>query len=291
MVVKALMVMGVIFALYAVFIAQVKPYWSISHHKEQQDNQIKAEKYLYDYRQEHGVVVGSSLSSHLGNLPGIYNLALDGLSSLDGLAIVMKQKSPPRTVLIEINFIDREENTSFTGLVNNPVLKPAKRLFMSMRADKQPLSVVVEQLQMTLDRLRAPFIIPDPAVPGSATSAQQASRYTELLTKQLERYAQAPAPGVFEQQLGKLRQAVSLLEQQGARVVFFEMPVDCRLDDSPRAKAVRVAFRQYFPQATYSYVPRPACAAYQTADGIHLDAQSVTKYSYFLQEQLAKHKR
>lgn len=288
MVAKALIVAGLVFALYAGFIARLKPYWSISQHKEQQDNQIKAEKYIYDYQQKHGLVVGSSLSARLGNMPGIYNLAMNGLSPLDGLAIVSKQKSPPHTVLIEMNFIDREEDTNFTGLVNNPVLKPAKGLFMSMRADKQPLSVAVEQLQLILDRLPSPFATSLSTTSGGSTPAKQQARYNELLNKQLERYAQPPAPALFDQQFDKLKQAVSELQRHGTRVVFFEMPVDCRLDNLPRAQAIRLAFRQHFPPTRYSYVALPPCSAFQTSDGLHLDAQSITEYIRFLQDQIAQ---
>ena len=290
MVAKALIVAGLVFALYAGFIARVKPYWSISQHKEQQDNQIKAEKYIYDYQQKHGVIVGSSLSSRLGNLPGTYNLAMDGLSSFDGLAIVLKQKSPPHTVLIEMNFVDREEDTNFTGIVNNPVLKPAKAVFLSMRADKQPLSVAVEQVQLLLDRVPSPFTTAGaaPAAGAAAPEHQTPARYNELLAKQLKRYAQPPPPELLNQQFSKLKHIVHELQQRGVRVVFFEMPVDCRLTKLPRAQAIRGAFRQHFPPSTYSYVAPPQCSAFQTLDGLHLNTQSAKEYVRLLQAHTAQ---
>lgn len=284
MVKKALLVAGVTFVLYTLFIHRIKPHWNISQPRGHQKNQLKAEKYLYNSQHESGVLVGSSLAAHLDTMPGTYNLSLSGMSPLDGLALVIKQKHLPRMVLVEMNFIDREEDPDFTALLTNPVLMPAKRLLLSLRANKQPLAVVDEQLQVVLAQLSYRFTAPADGSPRS----EQISFLDQMMVKQRKRYAQPPVATLLQRQLDKLRQIVTLLEQRNVQVIFYEMPVDQRLCHTPRVKAIRRAFQQHFPPSVYFYVYPPTCAGYHTTDGLHLDGPSATRYTNFLQHQLAR---
>lgn len=280
---KALLVAGVVFVLYTIFIHCIKPHWSISQHRGRQKNQIKAEKYLYNGQHEPAVVVGSSLAAHLDKIPGTYNLSLSGMSPLDGLALVISQKHPLRMVLVEMNFIDRKEDLDFTNHITNPVLMPAKRFLLPLRADKQPLAVVDEQFQLVLGQLSYRF-----AGPADGSPSEQISFFDQMIVKQRKRYAQPPVATLLQQQLDKLHQMVTLLEQRNVRVIFYEMPVDQRLCNTPRAKAIRGAFQRRFPPSAYSYVYPPTCAGYHTTDGLHLDGPSATKYTQYLQQQIAR---
>lgn len=270
-----------IFALYSVFIAKVKPHWSIILHYWQL-NQIKAEQYLYDAQQVHSVVVGSSLSSRLMlNQPGVYNLALARMSALDGLAIVTKHPAALRTVLIETNMIDREADTDFIESLTNPILVPAKRIFLSLRCDKQPLAVLTQQLEMRLEPL-----FYQPASPEPPSTDSKETVYTKLWQERAKDYAIAPTTALLKQQLDQLKKEISSLERKGIQVVFYETPIDYRLCSYPKAQAIRLALRRYFPPATYHYVTVADCATYQTRDGVHLTTESALDYTRFLQKQL-----
>lgn len=277
MVRKALLVAAGLFTLYAIFISRVRPYWSVSQH-QWQDNQIKGEKFIYGSQRAQRVLVGSSLACRLDSLPGVYNLALGGKSLLDGLAIVTQQHRRLRTVYVEMNFVDREEDENFTQAMNNPVLVASKRLVMALRADKQPLGVVGQHVQMLLEPLL--FRLYSPAAVSRAGLAGQ------LLGDEMQKYSQPPAPALMQKQFSKLQADVAVLERRGVQVVFFEMPLDVHLCDSPRAIAIRTAFKSYFPEHTYRYVGVPDCGKYQTTDGVHLNAASATEYTSYLQAQI-----
>lgn len=286
MIKKALLVAGVVFALYTIFIHRVKPHWRLAQPRENQKNQFKAEQYLYTPRREPTVVVGSSLAAYLDAMPGTYNLSFSGMSPLDGLALVTTQQHPLRTVLVEMNFIDRAEDPDFTDPLTNPILMPAKRALLPLRAGKQPLAVVSEQLQLILSHWSYRF-----TTPTVGPASEQLPFLDQMIIKQRNRYAQRPAPALLARQLSKLRQAVTLLAQRDVQVIFYEMPVDYRLCDLPRVQAIRGAFRRYFPPATYAYVYVPTCAGYVTTDGLHLDGPSATRYTNFLQNQIARLRR
>jgi hypothetical protein len=281
MVRKALMVAGVVFVLYTIFISQIKPHWSIVQHYWQL-NEIKAEGYLYNTQQVHTVIVGSSLSSRLMlNQPGVYNLSLGGLSALDGLAIVTKHPSSLRTVLVEINIIDREADNNFIADLTNPMLVPAKRTLPSLRSDKQPLAVLSQQLEMRLEP-----IFHQPASPEPLIIDTKETLYDKLWQERANDYAIAPTTALLKQQLDRLKRETTSLKRQGIQVVFYETPVDRRLCNYPKARAIRLAFKRYFPPANYHYVATADCAAYQTRDGVHLTLESAIKYTQFLQKQL-----
>ena len=274
------MTSAVLLALYTVFINQVKPYWSISRHQGQ-DNLIKGEKYIYAQEPAPAVLVGSSLSARLKQLPGFYNLAFDGKSPLDGLAIVTQEAKPVRTVLIEMNVVDRLPDTNLTESLTNPVLQPLKQRLLSLRADKQPLAALGDQVEMAIYRFMPPTsAAPRPAAPSDS------SLFDKMLANQVRSYARPPAADVLSSQFDQLTKAVAALQQRGVRVVFFEMPVNEHLCDAPKSLAIRSAFKQYFPPAKYTYIEQPNCAEYHTTDGVHLDSISVRNYTRYLQEHL-----
>lgn len=282
MVRKSLLVTGLVFAIYAVFIGRIRPHWSVSQH-QWQDNQIKAEKYLYDPQSTHSVLVGSSLAARLDSLPDVYNLAFGGQSLFDGLALVTRQAHSPRTVYIEMNVVNRVEDVNFTQALTNPVLGRAKQSVLALRADKQPLAVLGEHLQMYLQGLRMRFASPAAA---AAPAGSVNPLFDTMLKNQVHDYAQLPAPELMQSQFSKLRTAVAALEQRGVRVVFFEMPMDAHLCDAPKSVAIQAAFRRNFPASRFGYLPRPKCSDYQTTDGVHLNKESADRYTAVLSKQL-----
>jgi hypothetical protein len=90
-----------------------------------QRNLIKAQRFIYQPElSAQDVIVGSSLSCRLvqTNLPGIYVLAFSGLAIFDGLEIVSRLDTPPRNIHVEMNFVLREPDDSFTSSLYSPIL-------------------------------------------------------------------------------------------------------------------------------------------------------------------------
>ncbi|MFD1466648.1 hypothetical protein ACFQ48_00315 [Hymenobacter caeli] len=280
MVKKSLLAAAVLFGLYAFFIGHFRPQLSVSR-QQWQDNQIRAEKYLYDNPGARRVLVGSSLSARLDPLPGVYNLALSGQSVLDGLAIVSAAGRPLETVYVEMNVLDRGEDHNFIQGLRNPILDRGRRMFLALRADKQPLSILAEKTQTALTPLVERLT---PAAPAGAANPGGTALFAKMLDNQQRLYAAVPPelPANF----AALRGYVQALRARGTRVVFYEMPVQAPLCRTAKADAIRAQFARQFPPAAYRYVALPACGDYQTMDGVHLNSESAARYTRYLQAHL-----
>src|SRR5690606_41937034 len=59
-------------------------------------------------------------------------------------------------------------------------------------------------------------------------------------------------------------------ENNGVRVILFEMPVNETLCDLAEPQMIREYYRRYFPESKYDYIRVPHCDGYMTTDGAHL---------------------
>ncbi len=114
-----------------------------------------------------------------------------------------------------------------------------------------------------------------------------ASLFDQVLALQIPAYSTAPDEQLVARKFAELKRRVSSLESRGTRFTFFEMPVNPRLCQLPRAKIIRESFQQHFPPSKYTYVAMPDCGEYQTSDGMHLRSEEAIKYTTYLREALS----
>ncbi len=274
---KTLLTTATLLALFTLYSVNINP---DSYIKQQQwqENTIKAQRYLFGQKHK-SVIVGSSLSAKLTDaLPQYYNLAFSGQSVYDGLRVILEKTELPDTVFIEMNTLLVPENEAFTANITNPLLNLLRENIPAFREGKQPLPLVVKEMENLAQSLRGN---------GSqgANTGGSPRLFSELLATQVKKYSITPPAQTTQLALNRLRKYVNSLEAKKVTVVFFELPVHPGLCNLPLSVAIGDSFYTAFPDQKYLYIAKPDCAGYKTTDGIHFTASDAQKYArYFKTE-------
>jgi hypothetical protein len=171
----------------------------------------------------------------------------------------------PDTVFVEVNFPERESNTN---LINS-----AKGWLATRFPDfvyVAPISYIAQLGGGLLQRLRAnqPTYIDGVAV--ARDSAGGEVRATELAI-QRGVFETMLAEPVLKNKLVEFSLKMNKLEKSGVEVVLLELPIHPELEDTPRARQIRDAFQQAFPNLhTVSAAMLAQGVTIKTADGLHL---------------------
>jgi hypothetical protein len=286
MIKKTLITTLIAFIAYSAFVAFFAPKWWFASQHQWQDNIIKAQKFIYDDQDSYdNIIVGSSISCRLvmDSLPNTYNLSFSGQSIFDGLEVLRQKNKFPKNIFIEMNFVLRPENENFTSSLNSPILYYPKKILPSLREDKQPIAIIGEQLSF---RFTAKLIGKTKSILGITQKKVNNKKYNvffdKILKKEIENYSTLPVPLVLNQSFSNLEIYIKELKKKGVNIIFFEMPVDSRLNNLPGAKLIRKTFFEYFPKTRYHYVPIPDSIKYKTTDGIHLNKVDALRYTIYL---------
>lgn len=311
MIKKSLLIFLVLFIFYSLFIF-LNPQMGSAQH-QWHDNQIKAQKYIYDDSDTiDNVIIGSSLSCHLimDSLPGFYNLSFNGLSIFDGLKIITKKNTFPKNVYIETNVIMREENADFTSSLLNPILFHLKTYFFSLRADNQPVAVFIQlytvihyqisyQFEVIISKLKRKIkkalglhskisknSQPVEKKVESKNDVHKEALFDEVLQMRITNYSKPIDRVELQNRLKSLSEYVKILKENNVNVYFFEMPVNSNLMELPQPKTIRREIYKLFPANKVSYIDLDS-TKYRTTDGLHLgDYSEAIKYTLFFRNQL-----
>lgn len=83
--------------------------------------------------------------------------------------------------------------------------------------------------------------------------------------------------------LTALEEYISYFSNKGVRVIFFEMPRDCEIENNILSIYSRKITTKIIEEYHMREIPLPPCKDYNTNDGLHLTESSSTKYTkYFL---------
>ncbi|HLT71982.1 MAG TPA: hypothetical protein VKZ75_04995 [Cyclobacteriaceae bacterium] len=245
-----------------------------------QGNTIKAQRFIYGGAQDN-IIIGSSLSNRLvmDSLPGMSNLSFSGMGIFDGLSILNHSNVTPRTMFIETNIMSRSENEHFTSYVNSPLLRPVKKAIPSLRDEYQPIGMLGQLVISMLKKDMAGEEVMD----QTATTQQEGDDtfFKKILAIETEKLSKVPDTAELLPRFEQLALEVERLEAKGARVIFFEMPVNEILCDLPQPQAIRSLYRKYFPESKYAYITVPHCSGYRTTDGAHLAGEEATRYTMY----------
>ena len=271
MIKKIILTALLLFAAYNIFLYTVKPATGKGQH-QWQSNVIQEQEYVYEYHDKPIVIVGSSLSARLNQafLPdSFYNLSFSGGSVYTGLNIIKKQGSRPRIVLIEVNILHRPEDEAMTSSLFTPGMYSLRRVLPALREKYQPVNLLSPLLAKVSARKKA---APADNVPDAAT-------FQKVLDRQVEENKKLPDEEKLTKLLADLQDYVRELETRGCKVIFYEMPVHCQLDNSPAKQYIRKRTEALFPTSKYSWLNNADCKNYSYTDGVHMTYASAMQFS------------
>lgn len=297
MIKKTLLSFFIIFMTYTIIVTYVVDRHKFVSEHQWQDNQIKAQEYLYSNTDSvQNIIVGSSLADRLvaGYLPDIYNLSMGGLGAFDGLQTITKKGVYPKAVFIEMNKLDRKASTDFTTSLNNPIMTFLRKYFISIRDGKQPMGFIAIPYgeKVTAYGLYLAQTAVHTIAGEIITRKDEASKDVDMVAKILPRLikeeSEIPNASDLERDAQNLKLYVDILEKNNVKIVFFEMPIHHELCGLNKSTAIRNQFYKTFPRDKYQYIDMPNCNDYKTTDGLHLDKTSAEKYTFFFKDQMEK---
>lgn len=242
-------------------------------------NSTKAERYLYDYQSTRPVtIVGTSLAAKLlmDSLPDFQNLALNGLSISNGLAIVGQSTQKPEVVLVETNLYWKDGSAEFQTALLDPVNYPLRQQVVSLRSENQPVALAIEGLKRIAETTSRRQDLITLAGQSRTTSFHQ-----PLFDYNKEEFAKVPDSAQVARRLQELRTTFDALQNQGIKIVFLEMPVHPEIARIERVQYTNRKFREAFSPARYRYVPTQKLG-FNTSDGFHLTKAESLSFTVYL---------
>lgn len=241
-----------------------------------QENVILAQKFLYDDDNE-VCIVGTSLSAHIvqDSIPDVSILALSGCKIEDGLNIILNKQNKPKVVLIETNFFFDEGNQAICSIGEGFWAKLQSKM-PSLQEQYKPVCILYGLIKRGV---------------SAEPEVQFAEGNKELLDKNVARLLEDDEekdPEEFLVRQGVMKSLIEKLEEHDVKVVFFEMPIDERLEHLKRYDQTREAMSTLFNRDRYLYLPSDD-SKYMTTDGIHLSGTGRIQYTHYFCKLLRKY--
>ncbi|MVM39696.1 hypothetical protein GO730_22300 [Spirosoma sp. HMF3257] len=278
MVRKAILTTGLFLLLYSLFIYVFRSHIQRTAQIVEQRNTVKAEEFLYENgHQADTIVVGSSMSNRLSfdKLPGhYYNLSLEGMGAIDGLRLLAQANSYPRLLLIEMNTLDHEPDTTFSARFSAVGWSQLHDYVPFTRLKYQPVGVVKALLRDWHRKIEV-----EQAEPIDTAFV------TKLLQDRLTHTNDMPDEPLLHHRLGFASTYIRKLLGKGTQVVFFEMPTDSRVRKAKANARLRELVCSTFPAPAFQHIRFPS-EIYQTTDGVHLPLNEGARYSQYIYQQL-----
>ena len=275
---KTIIAAVIFFIIYNVILIWLRPFAGPGQNQWQK-NRIAVEEYVDKYQGMKVVIVGTSLSGRLypSLLPvGYYNLAMAGESSFDGLEIVKRCAKKPKYLLIESNFFYDKTDKELSEGVFNPLMMRLRKWAPSFREENQPANLLI------------PFLKIGSKANANTPDNMDSSIQSKLLRQRIADYQQVPDSKDVTNGIERLKNDISELQSEGVKVILFEIPIHCKLYNTPKYLIPEKKLKDAFPADKYMWMPMPDCNAYQYADGEHISFQSSIKFADWFVGELHK---
>lgn len=215
------------------------------------------------------VLVGSSVAWRLKeeyfSRAGVRNLALAGGSPVMSLAIVAKQKSLPKMVLIETNVLTRLADDAlikkFSGGARTAalLLRPVRTAVAAYETwNHTPPNAADSRAER--DRL-----LKEPPSPFDNKV------YLDRAVQQMNDDDPTAAARV---NVARIRELVDDIERRGSRALLLEIPFAVEIEDSRMVKMSKAIVHAAFPDRERWLPINPPVSELRWADGVHLDERS-----------------
>lgn len=280
MIVRSVVVLIALFIVYGVGVKILFPEGG-SEQTMRQANAINAQNYIFERERSEYIIIGTSLVSRLrrsiedNRFRTIY---FQGGSTLTALRLIEATEKKPKVVFIETNLLLRSgEDTEFL----NTHLDPAKRTLFSimpaLREKYQPVSIFLKFFKAVTGADKTDFF--------SRANTDKAS-LDFMLSINKKEFSVIPEKASIEANKVLLEELVRELENNGVKIVLFELPMHPLLTDSPLIKTFRASIKDSFPPEKYRWITAADANAYSTTDGLHLDTESGKKFLTLLKSNL-----
>ena len=273
---------------YILFVEYFVPSnFTFSQHPNQ-GNFVKAEKLLFeDNVNIRRVIVGSSLSNYiyLKKTDKYYNCSIGGESALEGLDIILNSNCKPDVVFVEINLLYKPYNSNFINLAMPYFLNIPRGFFAAFRESKQPIGIF-GRLLSHLNVFEIGFSgVNDCLLPiFTINNSSSGLSVNDFLDVQSKNYSTRPDRNLLIYQALLLSKRVKTLKKRGAKIVFFEMPINYKLVNSPKASSIRELIKNNFKG--YPFLQTPKGVNYSTKDGLHLTSVEAMQYSKYFENEI-----
>lgn len=260
-----------IFIVYVIFREYIIP--NISRAEVKQLNSIRAQKILYNQDLRDNVIVGTSLTANLpmDSLPNFENLAFGAENVYVGLELLIRRGYFPKRVFIESNFIARTEDTNLLGKISNPILYESKKRFPFLEDGKEPIPLIELLVEKSLKK-----VVPDYFRVLNQEIKKDDKVNDWLNNYFMKLYNKALTEDQENEIQKKLDSYISILEEYGSEVVFFEMKMHPRLQELPYFITSRKLLQDEFISDRL-FMERLIDYPYNTTDGLHLDYDGLAK--------------
>ncbi|GAB4012120.1 hypothetical protein GCM10028808_27270 [Spirosoma migulaei] len=276
MIKKSLLSTLLLLLVYTLLISSFGNRFTLIGQTTAQENIVKVEDYLYQIDSPHDtILVGSSMSERLitDRLPGrCYNLAMSGLSSLDGLHIIQKGEHWPRLVYVELNTLARGYRFGLLNQFDEPGWQFLTTYFPFLRQKYQPVAVVKSIL----------YDQHPESTSGLGTPVDTAF-YEKAVQEQLVALERIPSDSALKANVELAYQYIEPLRHHGAKIIFFEMPTDPRIQNHILTSTIRQYLHNRFGDSPYAKIDLPT-GLYQTNDGVHLTQPEIIRYTAYLSQ-------
>jgi hypothetical protein len=215
------------------------------------------------------VLLGSSLTFRLKEeyfaTPRLRNLALAGGSPVTGLEIVANQPRLPRIILVEANILSRAADTALIERYSKN--GSAEPLFF------RPIRTAVAAYE---NWRHAPLTHAQASLALGQLLAQPPSDFDNRIyvERALQRENTADPTDVVRASAMRMQELIATVEQRGARVLLFELPLPAQFEESRSARITREIVHARFPDSARWLRVDFARSELRWADGVHLDERS-----------------
>ncbi len=298
MIIKSLSITLFLSLVYSLFISYI-PTPSASQNQNQ-DNLVKAQKYMYAEHVPENVIVGTSLSCHIltDSLPRFYNLSFNGSSIYDGLYVILRREHLPKNVFIETNLYLNNKSELLSSQLFDIYPFYLSKFSSIFRFEHQPIGKIIFSLNPIGDKIVVNHnnfmkrvkekLSKETLINNKKGITQDVDLFDKMLLLEIEKYNQIFPMKIVSQKLNELDSIVKILHKKKVNVYFFEMPINFRLMKSKRFIFLNNKLRKKFSY-NVDYI-KTDTTRYITSDCVHLKPEESLKYTHFFKSQLQKRK-
>ena len=213
------------------------------------------------------LLVGSSLTARLNeayfDTPDLKVLGLAGGSSITALEVALARDHLPRTILVEMNILERGEDAALVQKFSGG----------SAPVWPRPIRSAIAFYELWL---HAP---PDRRQARAAAAALLQGPPSDFdnriyVERAVREWSTAPSNAIMTDNLATLQRLVEKITARGSRVYFYSVPLSGALQDSVAAKATAAAAHAKFSDDRQWIHLDGSRSDLRWADGVHLDERS-----------------
>lgn len=215
------------------------------------------------------VLVGSSVAWRLKeeyfSQSRVRNLALAGGSPVTGLAIVAKQKSLPKIVLIETNVLTRLPDDALIAKFSGGARTEALLL--------RPVRTAVAAYETWN---HTPPNAADARAERDRLLKEPPSKFDNkiYLDRAVQQMNDDDPTGPARVNVARIRELIDDIERRGSRALLLEIPFAAEIEDSRMVRMSKAIVHAAFPDRERWLPINPPVSELRWADGVHLDERA-----------------